>query len=303
MSWCIARLLPDKLYLRIKFRRRMGYWMDFKNPKTFSEKMQWLKINCRRDDFTVMVDKAEVKKYVAQLIGEEYVVPTLGIYNSVKEIDFGKLPEQFVLKCTHDCCCNVICNDKSQLDKEMVLKKLRRGLKRQYDIQNREYPYKNVQHRIIAEKFLSDGINADLIDYKFFCFNGETRFCQVIATRSTDETIDFYDRCWNHQEFIGLSPDAHHASAAHHEPGNYNEMWSIADKLASAIGHPFVRIDLYSVKGKTFFGEITFFPFSGLGNFHPKEWNLRLGQMIHIPIKDRNCHSLFPKRNLFEKSS
>ncbi len=288
ISRTIAKCLPDKLYLSIKFRTRLGYWMDWSKPETFGEKLQWLKIYDRHPEYTQMVDKVAAKVYAADIIGKEYIIPTLDIYNSVDEIDFNKLPNQFVLKCTHDSGGQVICKDKNKLDVENVKKKLRKGLKRTYIIQNREYPYKNVPRRIIAEKYMQNGTDSELTDYKFFCFNGKARYCQVIADRHTDETIDFYDREWKHQPFIGLQPNAHHALTLHHEPDNYEMILNLVDKLAEKIASPFVRIDFYVINCHPYFGEITFFPASGIGVFKPQEWNLKLGEMIKLPqnIKD-----------------
>lgn len=283
ISRTIAFCLPDKLYLSIKFRTKMGYWMDWENPQTFCEKIQWLKVYNYHTEYTEMVDKWAAKKYVAQRIGQEYIIPTLGVYNSSEEIDFSKLPSQFVLKCTHDSGGIVVCNNKTYLNYENVKNKLAKGLKRTYVVQNREYPYKKVPRKIIAEQFIQTDSGSDLIDYKFFCFNGKAEYCQVIANRSTDETIDFYDREWIHQEFIGLLPTAHHAPIAQDKPINYDKMLEIADKLASEISSPFVRIDLYNIKGKIYFGEITFFPATGMGVFRPTEWDKKLGDMIKLP--------------------
>ncbi len=280
----IAKLLPDKLYLSIKYRTHFGYWMDWQNPKNFCEKLQWLKIYDKHPEYTQMVDKVAAKDYVAGIIGDEYIIPTLGVYNSADEIDFEKLPNQFVLKCTHDSGGVIVCKDKSKLNTTAVKKKLANGLKRTYVIQTREYPYKDVPRRIIAEQYMEEENGNELKDYKFYCFEGKAIYCQIITNRSTDETIDFYDREWNHQPFIGLRPTAHHAPTTHHAPKNYKLMLSIADKLASKIAAPFVRIDLYNISGKPYFGEITFFPFSGVGQFTPQEWNSKLGEMIHLPI-------------------
>ena len=152
--------------------------------------------------------------------------------------------------------------------------------KRSYYKVNREYPYKDVPHRIIAEQFLVNGTDSELMDYKFYCFNGKAEFCQLIADRTKDETIDFFNREWIHQDFIGLNPKVYHASVLARKPDNYDEMLEVADKLAKAIAHPFVRIDLYNVNGKVYFGEITFFPNSGTGKFRPSEWDRRFGEMI-----------------------
>lgn len=281
---CLSPYLSDSLFVKLSFRHKKGYWMDFDHPQTFCEKMQWLKLNNKREDFTLMVDKTEAKKYVASIIGEEYIIPTFGVYNNFEEIDFNKLPNQFILKCTHNSSGGVICKDKETFDIEIAKKHFDIYFKQEYFIQNREYPYKNVPHRIIAEQFMVNEKDKELKDYKFFCFNGKAEYCQLIADRSSDETIDFYDREWNHQEFIGLNPKANFAKVQEKKPYNYSEMVDIADRIATKINAPFVRIDLYNINKKIYFGEITFFPLTGLGEFRPKEWDNKLGSMIELTL-------------------
>lgn len=276
----LSSLIPDKLYLKVIYRLQMGYWMDFDNPRTFQEKLQWLKINGRNDLYTQMVDKFAVKEYVAQQIGEKYIIPTLAVYNDVKEIDFEELPDQFVLKTTHDSQSAIICIDKATFDKEKALKRLKTKLKTQYYWFSREYPYKNVPPRIIAEKYMGELGASDMIDYKFFCFNGDVKYCQVIKDRSIGETIDFYDKDWQHQEFYGLTPGVKQSLNPIMKPENYDEMLKIAATLSENI--PFLRVDLYNVKGKIYFGEMTFFPNGGYGTFTPKKWNGIMGEMIEL---------------------
>lgn len=235
-----------------------------------------------------MVDKCAVKDYVKEMIGEEYIIPTVGVWNKVSEIDFQQLPNQFVLKCTHDSGGVIICKDRSTLDIEKTKRKIKKSLRRDYYLWAREWPYKNVSRRIIAEQYMQNGIDKELTDYKFFCFNGRAEFCQVIANRHTDETIDFYDREWRHQPFIGLcffKSTIHHASCIQHVPQNYDMILKFVDKLAGRIASPFVRIDFYVINGHPFFGEITFFPNGGYGMLKPKEWNWRMGEMIELPKK------------------
>lgn len=282
----VSPILPDKFLLKLKYRIHMGYWMDFSNPKSFCEKLQWLKLYNRCPEYTIMVDKYAVKEYVASRIGEEYIIPTLGIWNSPEDIEWDKLPDQFVLKTTHGGGGNgvVICKNKDTLDKNLAKTMLHHSLG--VDIYRilGEWPYKNVPKRIIAEKFVSStktNSPKDIPDYKFFCFDGEPLYCQVIRDRRSIETIDFYDMEWKHQEFVGLNPIAVNGPDLVDKPMKFGDMKQICRNLAKGI--PFVRVDLYVVDDDVYFGELTFYPASGFGSFSPKEWSLRLGDLLKLP--------------------
>lgn len=273
----------DELYLKIRYFLCTHQKLHLDSPLTFSEKIQWLKLYNRNPEFTKMVDKFEAKEFIKELnIPNLKIIPTLGVWNKFEDIDFEKLPNQFVLKCTHDSGGLVICKDKSTFNLKTARKKINHSLQRNYYQWTREWPYKDVIPRIIAELYMEEPDNPELKDYKFFCFNGMAKYCQVIADRHSDETIDFYDRDWKHQPFIGLRPTAHHALTAHHVPTKYKQMLNIADALATRICSPFVRIDLYNINEIIYFGEITFFPFGGHGTFKPHEWNKKLGNLIAI---------------------
>ena len=284
----VGFILSDRLYLECFYYLSMGKRLDLDNPRSFCEKIQWLKLYNRKPEYQRLVDKLAVKDFVADLIGEKYVVPTIAVFDKPEDIDYDKLPNQFVLKTTHGGGSNgvVICRDRLRFNKQDALKKLEASLCIDIYKGYREWPYKGIEKKILAEPYLSDGKSEELIDYKFFCFAGKAQYCQVIANRSTEETIDFYDRAWNHQEFIGLLPSAQHASKKYVIPSHYDEMLELADMLSSAIKAPFVRIDLYNVCGQIFFGEITFFPASGIGEFKPEKWNRVLGDLINIRIND-----------------
>lgn len=288
-----ARCYSDEKYLKKLFRLKMGYRLDLENPKTFSEKLQWLKLYNRKPEYTQMVDKFEAKKYVANIIGEEYIIPTLGVWDSVEDIDWDSLPNQFVLKCTHDSGGIVVCSDKTKLNIKAAKARIKSGFKRNYFYQNREWPYKSVKRQIIAERLLVDNEHLDLPDYKFFCFNGEVKYCQVIRDRSTKETIDFYDMEWNHMPFVGLNPNVKNGGSPVVRPMCLENMIKICRKLSKDI--PFSRIDLYVVNGKEYFGEITFYPKSGMGVFTPNEWNYTFGSWIKLPPKDDAHSSDFTK--------
>lgn len=276
-----AFLFPDSLYLRIFFRLRMGSFLNLDNPKTFGEKIQWLKLYCRDSIYTTLVDKYAVKDYVKEKFGQEYVIPTLGIWSDANEIDFENLPNQFVLKTTNGGGGDVIiCRDKDSLDKNRVIKHLNKGLKKNIYRVWREWPYKNVFPRIIAEKYIEDK-DGSLNDYKFFCFDGKVFCCQVIRNRYTKETIDFYDEKWNHMPFVGLNPVADNGNEPVEKPKNLSKMIALAERMSK--NFPFLRVDLFSVDDHIYFGEYTFYPASGLGFFRPNEWNYKLGELIKLP--------------------
>lgn len=277
-------LFPTELYIKLLFRLRMGYKLNLKNPKTFNEKLQWLKLYGDKPEFVNMVDKALAKEYVKPLIGEKYIVPTYGVWNSPEEIDFDSLPSQFVLKTTDGggSVGVVICTDKNSINKEEIISKLKSALKQDIYGVLRERPYKFIKKRILAEQYLSDdttSVKGDLNDYKFYCFNGKVTYCEVITGRHTKKQIDFFDLDWNHLPFTFQGREF--ADNQVQKPECFSEMVDIADKLCK--GLPYSRIDMYVVQGKVYFGEITFFPASGFRGFSPEEWNIRLGDMITLP--------------------
>lgn len=274
-----SRFYSDEKFLKKLFKLRMGKELNLDNPQTFSEKLQWLKLYNRKPEYTMMVDKYAVKEYVASMIGGEYIIPTLGVYNSVDEIDFNSLPNQFVLKCTHDSGGLVICKDKSKLDIKSARKKLAKSLMNNYYYQNREWPYKNTTPRIIAEQYMEDESGYELKDYKFFCFDGEPKCCQVIAGRKDVMTVDFFDKDWNHLPFHEprIYPYSWELVS---RPQSYENMWKLAQKLSA--NQPFLRVDFYNINGQIYFGELTFFPTSGMGGFDPEEWDYTFGNWIKL---------------------
>ena len=273
-----ARLFSDKLFLELAFPLRLGYKLDLSNPKSFNEKMQWLKLYDRDPEYTKMVDKYEVKKYIEETIGKEYVIPTLGVYDSVNDIDLDKLPEKFVLKVTHDSGGIVICEDKSKFDKEASLKKLRKCQKKSFFYLNREWPYKNVKPRIIAEKYMVDESGWQLKDYKVFCFNGEPKFVEIDYDRYVGHKLNVYDLDWNYIDFYMTS---HNDPNVHiKKPEKLDLMLDLSRTLSKGIR--FLRVDFYSIGDKLYFGELTFTPGSGFIDFHPKEYDWKLGKMLKL---------------------
>lgn len=279
----LSFLISTRVYLKLLYYIETGRKLNLCNPVRFTEKIQWLKLYCRRGEYTTFVDKAKVKDIVKEIIGEKYIIPTLAYWNSVEEIDISILPNEFVLKTTHGGGNNgvIICRDKKNFDLKKAIIKLKKAMKNDIYSQFKEWPYKNVKRGIIAEKFMSNTGEKDLTDYKFFCFNGKPQYCQVIADRNTKETIDFYDMEWNHQAFYGLNRKCKQAKEVRSKPKLFEDMIDIATKLSCGI--PFLRVDLYVINEKIYFGEMTFYPASGLGAFTPDEWDYNLGKLIMLP--------------------
>jgi hypothetical protein len=280
----MARLLPDKVYLSLKFFRVFGKWPNWKNPQTFSEKLQWLKLYDRKPEYTTMVDKYAVKEYVASIIGEEYVIPTLGIWDRPEDIEWDMLPNQFVLKTTHGGGNEgvVICRDKASFNKGNAIAKLKESLCTDLYEVWREWPYKNVVKRVLAEKFVEPcrGIR-DLADYKFFCFDGEVKGLFVATERQNpneEVKFDFFDADYNHLPF---RQGHDHAKTTPPKPKNFELMKRLATQLSEGIPH--VRVDLYDLGDKVLFGELTLFHFSGMEPFEPEEWYVKFGNLIHLP--------------------
>lgn len=277
--------LPDKLYLSIMYRACFAEKINWENPITFSEKLQWLKLNDRKTIYAKMVDKYETKQFVAETIGEEYVVPVLGgPWRHPDEIDYNALPEQFVLKTTHDCGGVLVCKDKSTFDRRLAKDFLLKHLQRDYYLHCREWPYKSVQPRIFAEAYLQekDG-TAELSDYKFFTFNGEPRVMYIASGRDyakKDQQVvyaDFFDMDYNH---VDLKIDHENAPVCPPKPQNFEQMVSCARKLAKGTKH--LRVDFYEVNGRLYSGELTFFHCGGLHAFITKEWDKIMGDWISL---------------------
>ncbi len=273
----VFNCLSDKAFLKLIFWARTGKKLNLKNPKSYNEKLQWIKLYDRKQEYTVMVDKYGVREYIKEKIGEEYLIPLLGVWDSFDEIDFDKLPDQFILKCTHDSGGLVICKDKSKLDIEKAKTKINKCLKRNFYKYNREWVYKDVKPRIIAEKFMVDESGTELKDYKFFCFDGEPKAMFIATDRPHDTRFDFFDMEFNHLPFLNGHPMA---TKEIKKPAGFDEMAELARKLSSGIRH--VRTDFYDINGKIYFGEITFFHHSGFTPFEPEEWDYKFGEWINI---------------------
>lgn len=279
----ITRFMSDKKYLKLMFMYRMGKRLDLENPKTFNEKLQWLKLYDRKPEYTTMVDKYAAKKYVAERIGEQYIIPTLGVWERFDDIDFDKLPNQFVLKCTHDSGGLVICRDKSKFNISEARTKINKSLKSNYYYPGREWPYKNVKPQIIAETYMEDSKTFELRDYKFFCFDGKVKALFIASDRqsSTEETkFDFFDENYEHIPVTNGHPNA---SVLPDKPICFDEMKRLASVLSKGIPH--LRVDFYEVEGRVFFGELTFSHWSGFMPFSPEKWDNVFGSWISLPKK------------------
>lgn len=276
--------INDETYLKIAYRIKMGKKLNLDSPVTFNEKLQWLKLYDRRPEYTTMVDKYEVKKWVSAKIGEEYIIPTLGVWDKFDDINFNKLPEQFVLKCTHDSGGLVICKDKRKFDQQKARKKIETCLKHNFFWGQREWPYKNVKPRIIAEPYMEDADTKDLRDYKIFTFNGQVKALFIATDReSKEETkFDFFDANFRHLAFTNGHPNA---NVQPKKPKTFEKMKELAAQLSKGI--PQVRVDFYEVNGKIYFGEMTFFHWSGMVPFNPEKWDRIFGEWIELPYSNR----------------
>ena len=279
-AYYIAALLPTKFYLKLRYRLTFKRPLNLKNPKTYNEKLQWLKLYDHNPIYPKLVDKYDVRDYVAEKIGEEHLIPILGVWDKFEDIDFDKLPNEFVMKCTHDSGSYFICRDKSKLDVEALKKQITSGLKRDQYVTGREWAYKSVKPRIIAEKFMVDDSGIGLKDYKFFCFDGEVKAMFIATDRGVegeDVKFDFFDSDYNH---LPVKHGHENARNLPEKPEKFEEMKEIAAKLSKGLKH--ARVDLYNINGQIYFGEITFYHHCGFVPFEPEEWDYTFGDWIKI---------------------
>lgn len=282
----VIRIMPDKYYIKKRYKFKMGKEVDLKNPETFTEKLQWLKLHDRNPLYTRMVDKYGVKQYIGEKIGREFVIPLVGgPWKNFDDIDFERLPNQFVLKNTHDSGGIIICKDKKTFDRENARRKLEYSLKHNYFYYNREWPYKNVKPRIIAEQYMEELGKASLLDYKLHCFNGKVRVILVCVGRDEENGLKkiFYDQNWNKLDLKRPGTSNDYVADC---PINLHKMIEMAEKLSRDI--PFVRIDFYEINQKLYFGEITFFPSGGMIGFDPQGWDEILGGYLTLPSERVN---------------
>ena len=283
---CLINIFPflfsDKFCIKTRWKFSMGdLKLDLKNPRTYNEKLQWLKLYDHNPEYHRMVDKVEAKKWVAEKMGtDDIIIPTIAVYDRVEDIDWEALPQQFVIKCNHNSNCAVIVKDKSLLNIEKAMNKLRQGLQENYFYAAREWPYKGVKPRILVEQYLEEKKSSELKDYKFFCFNGECKVMYIVTGRqNAGQTYsDYFDMNFTH---LPIRQDHPNSPASVLMPENFDRMKEIAARLSKGI--PQVRVDLYEVSRKVYFGEMTFFPNGGFMPFEPSEWNSTFGDWISLP--------------------
>ena len=285
LKWMLAQKgffdsWTDERYLKLTYRLMIGKKLNLNNPQTFNEKLQWLKIHDRNYQYTNLVDKIEAKKIVGKVIGEEYIIPTLEICDSFDEIDWEKLPNRFIIKCNHNSGGVIVVNDKKDLDKDSLRTHFNKLLKKNYYYNGREYPYKNIKPKIMIEENIQNANTKKQIDdYKLMCFNGKVKCSFVCSNRDSKEglCVNFYDEDWNPMPFERHYPKNKQEFP---KPKEYNKMVELAEKLSKNI--PFVRFDFYVVNDKIYFGELTFYPGSGMEEFTPDEWDYILGTWLDI---------------------
>lgn len=278
----LSFLFSDKTYLKMMHRLELRKKLDLDDPQTFNDKLQWLKLFYHRPDFVTMADKEAVKAYVASKIGEEYVIPLIGKWHRVKDIDWDMLPNQFVLKTNHDGgnFGVVICKDKATFDKRKAIRRLNRSLRRNTFLLGREWPYKNIPRKVFAEQYMEDIDAKGLLDYKFMCFDGKVKMLYVASERQskTGVKFDYFDENYNHLDLYQSHPNA---LTPPEKPQSFELMKELAEKLSKGIPH--VRVDFYEVNGKVYFGELTFFSLGGWAAFHPEKYDYLLGSYLQLP--------------------
>lgn len=281
-------MLPDKLYLKIKYKKDHNRHLDLRNPLSYNEKLDWLKLYDRNPKYHLLADKLRVKELLEPVVGKEHIVPTIGgPWKKAEDIDWDDLPQQFVLKCNHDSASVVICTDKSKLDVEKAKRKLNECVRKDYyRDENRQWAYKGIDRCIFAEKYIHDDELDDLPDYKFHCFNGKAKCVLVCMGRFSEShaCMNVYDMDWNK---LPYEPGFKNIPWEMAKPNSFDEMKDLAEKIASYIGNSYERIDFYNVDGKVYFGEVTFYPGGGSDKLRPIEWEYILGRWIELPINKK----------------
>lgn len=282
LSWRMFKFFSDESYLKLKYFVYFKKKLNLNNPKSFNEKLQWLKLYDRNPLYVTMVDKYDVKKYVENKIGKEYIIPTIGIYKKINEINFNKLPNKFVIKCTHDCGSTVIVKNKNKIDYDEIKRKIENKLKVNYYYSGREWPYKNVKPRIIVEKYMEDKKENEIKDYKFFCFNGEPKIMYVSDNSHTNNQHSCFFNM-NYKKINIKRKDYQEFKETPKKPIKFEKMINLSRILSNGIPH--VRVDWYEINGKLYFGELTLYTCSGFIPFENEEWDYKIGEMLKLPEK------------------
>ena len=278
--------LPNKMYLQLFYFCTTGQFINFRNPKGFCEKQQWLKVHDQCGEYSKLVDKLAVREHIDAVLGEGHLFPLLGKWERFEDIDFDSLPDQFVIKCNHDSGSTKVISSKAELTPEKLAEMKRfytKRLKRDFFFAGREYPYKGIRPYMIVEKLMIDEKQPEksIEDYKFFCFNGEPRVMFIATDRRTDCRFDFFDMDFQHLDIVNIHPNSDKPIP---KPAMFEEMKEIAATLSK--GMRFVRIDLYELNGNIYFGEYTFFHGGGFRLCEPPEWERKLGDWIELPEAD-----------------
>lgn len=278
-KYALLNLLSDIAHTKLKYRLKMGRKLNLQNPQTFTEKLSWLKLYDHDPRYVSLVDKWDVMEYVEKCIGSEYCVKKYGIWDSFDEIDFALLPEQFVLKCTNDSGSTVVCKDKNTFDREAARERLNRSREQSYYWYNREWQYKQIPHRIIAEEYLSDSAESGLTDYKFFCFEGKPKFMFIATGRAEGDTrFDFFDMDF---QWIPVKQHYPNAEIRPSKPECFDEMVELAQKLSQGLNQ--VRVDFFQVNQRVYFSELTFVHFGGYERFEPERYDYEFGKLLKLP--------------------
>lgn len=277
MEFIIFRMVSEEMSIRWTFRKRLGYRLDLKNPRTLNEKIQWLKLNDRRPLLPICADKYSVRQYIKEKIGEEYLIPLIFCCEDPKELSSKNLPDvPFVIKCTHDSGGAVIVRDRSDIDWKSIQRQFAWSLKSNYYFMWKEWQYKNIKPRIVVERLLLDENSAVPMDYKLHCFNGRVALIQVDIDRHKDHKRNLYDPDWNRINCRWLYDNGKEVI----RPENLSKMKSLAQTIARDF--LYVRVDLYNLGSRVFFGELTFHPEAGFGEFRPAIWDRKFGDMLRL---------------------
>lgn len=273
--------MPDEKYIKKMYQLRIGKPLNLSDPKTYTEKLQWLKLYDRKPEYTVLQDKFAVRDYVSKTIGSEYLIPLLGVWNNAKAIDFSTLPNQFVLKCNHDCASVTICRDKEKFNYEQTIQKLNYCLNQNYYYSGREWAYKDIKPVILAEQYMEEDHQETLTDYKFFCFSGKPKMVMLTSgeAHTRNRRNDLYDIDFNHLPI--QRGNVQESDKVYTKPEGFETLVTLAEKLAGNI--PFIRVDFYLIKGHPYFGEVAFYPSAGFSQFYPLEWEEKIGSWIQLP--------------------